>query len=431
MVKSSTVVGALLLGMSVASSAWAEANLVGFDQERIPGQFIVRMKDGSIASRSFFRQAGVTPLHGYSSTPAYLVQADHGQEMDALAVLRNDPEVAFIQANRIFRISKVPNDPNYSSQYHHKNVGSAAAWDISTGDKSVIVGVIDTGVDYNHPDIAPNIWVNPGETGLDAQGRDKRSNKVDDDGNGYVDDFHGWDFVNKDNDPMDDMGHGTHTSGIIGAAGNNATGVAGINWNVSLVGLKVFGASGEGDLDTIVQAVEYANNNGFTITNNSWGGETDKLPTDADEDVLRDAIAAGAAKGYLFVAAAGNSSANNDKKPQIPASYPLANIISVASTGGNDSLSFFSNYGPTTVHIAAPGSNVLSTLPNKKTGAMSGTSMAAPVVTGAAALLKAVHPEFDAAALKERLLETADPIASLKGRLITGARVNVGKALAD
>lgn len=418
-------------GLLAASSALANANLVGFEHDRVPEQFIVRMKDGSLPSRSFFRQAGVTPVHAFTSSPSYLVQVTEGQEWSALEALRNNPEVAFIQANRKIQLFKAPNDSDYSGQYHHKNIASVAAWDITTGDKKVLVGVIDTGIDYNHPDIAPNVWINPGESGVDAQGRDKTSNQVDDDGNGYVDDFRGWDFVNKDNDPFDDNGHGTHTAGIIGAKGNNASYVTGVAWDVSLIGLKIFGRSGGGDTAAAVQAIEYANAMGISITNNSWGGEVEAIPGAEEEDVLREAIAAGAEKGYLFVAAAGNSSSNNDKRPQLPATYDLPNIISVAASGGNDRLAFFSCYGASTVHIAAPGSGILSTVPGRRTSKMSGTSMASPVVAGAAALIKAAHPSWDAAQIKARLLETADPIAALEGRLITGGRLNVAKALAD
>jgi subtilisin family serine protease len=353
-------------------------------------------------------------------------------EANALEALRQNPDVAYIQANRIFKISKTPNDPSYGSQYHHKNIASTAAWEVNTGDKEVVVAVIDTGVNYNHPDLAPNYWTNPGESGLDAKGQDKRSNGVDDDKNGYVDDFRGWNFVKNTNDPMDDHGHGTHCAGVIGAKGNNGMNVVGVNWDVSIVGLKfIDGKTGEGDTEGALKSIEYANKMGIPITSNSWGGQVDSSYDPNEPDALKELIAQGGEQGFLFVAAAGNDSSNNDKKATLPASYDLDNIISVAATGTSDSLAFYSSYGLNTVDIAAPGSNVLSTWLGNRTQKLSGTSMAAPVVAGAAALLKASHPNWTAVEIKTRLLETVDPVSSLKSKILSGGRLNVGRAIAD
>ncbi len=421
-----------LLGVMVSSNLMAEARLVDFEKPHTPNRYIVRMKDDAVTTRSMFRSAGVVAVHSFKSIPAYVVETDDETRADALEALRQNPDVAYVQANRIFSISQVPNDPSYRSQYHHGKINSAAAWDISTGSKEVVVAVIDTGVNYNHPDLAPNYWTNPAESGLDANGKDKRSNGIDDDGNGYVDDYRGWNFVNDSNDPNDDNGHGTHCAGIIGAKGNNGLNVSGVNWNVSIVGLKfIDGKTGQGDTEGAVKAIEYANKMGITITSNSWGGQVDATYDPNEPDILKEVIAAGAAKGYLFVAAAGNDGANNDNKATLPASYNLDNILAVAATGTSDSLASYSSYGLDTVDIAAPGTNILSTWLNRGTNSISGTSMATPVVAGAAALLKAVHPEWTGAEIKARLMETVDPVSALKSRVLSGGRVNIGKALAD
>jgi len=421
-----------LLGVAISGVSFAEARMIDFEKPHRPQRYIVRLKDDASPARSLFRMAGVTPVHSFSSFNAFVVETDKETEASALETLRQNPDVAYIQANRIFKISKAPNDPSYGSQYHHKNISSLAAWEVNTGDKEVVVAVIDTGVNYNHPDLAPNYWTNPGESGLDANGKDKRSNGVDDDANGYVDDFRGWNFVKNNNDPMDDHGHGTHCAGIIGAKGNNGLNVVGVNWDVSIVGLKfIDGKTGEGDTEGALKSIEYANKMGIPVTNNSWGGQVDGTYDPNEPDALKEVIAAAGEQGFLFVAAAGNDGSNNDKKATLPASYDLDNIIAVAATGTTDAMAGFSSYGLTTVDIAAPGSNVLSTWLNKGTQKLSGTSMAAPVVAGAAALLKASHPTWTAKEIKARLLETVDPVSSLKSKILSGGRLNVGRAIAD
>ena len=256
-----------------------------------------------------------------------------------------------------------------------------------------------------------------------------QTNGIDDDGNGYVDDFRGWDFAENDNDPLDDHGHGTHCAGSIGAVGDNGEGITGLNWEVSLVGLRFITASGQGDEADAIEAVEYATMMGFDLTSNSWGGNGEQT----EGDPLYLAIEAAGKAGKLFVAAAGNDGRNTDSRPTLPASYDLPNIISVASSDSRDRMSGFSNYGSETVDIMAPGSGVYSTIKRgwfgNNYGNMSGTSMAAPIVAGAVALLQSYHTEDTAEELKARILEGADSVSAGKGKLKTEGRLNVYNSL--
>jgi subtilisin family serine protease len=353
--------------------------------------------------------------------PSALTDAD----LLAVAAAMNEVEaVEYVHPNSILKIVAVPNDPMFGTQEALNNDGTnglrndadidaVEAWQTTTGSPSVIVGIIDTGIDHTHPDLQDNIWTNPGESGLDSSGKDKRSNGIDDDGNGFIDDFRGWDFVNNDNDPMDDNMHGTHVAGTIGAVGNNGVGISGVNWRVSLVGLKFLSGGGSGTLSDAVRAIEYANMMNIPITNNSWGGG-------GYEATLEAAIKAAGDKGFLFVAAAGNDSNNNDSNPSYPASYKLSNILSVAAVDSGDALASFSNYGATTVHVAAPGVNILSTLPGAQYGRLSGTSMAAPHVTGVAALLKAASSDNNASRIKSRIMGSAESLPQLAGKVVSG-----------
>ena len=333
----------------------------------------------------------------------------------ALERMKRNPMVAYAEPNYIITADVVPNDPRLGELYGMINTGQTGgtadadidaelAWNISRGSRDVIVGVIDTGVDYNHPDLAANIWTNPGEI---------PGNNVDDDNNGFVDDIHGYDFVNNDGDPIDDNGHGTHVSGTIGGVGNNGVGVVGVNWEVTIMGLKFLSASGSGSTQGAVRAVEYANMMAVSLTSNSWGGG-------GFSQTLYDAIAAANVLEIPFVAAAGNNGTNNDTSPHYPSNYDLPNIISVAATDHNDGVASFSNYGAVSVDIAAPGVNILSTQPGNLYQQLSGTSMATPQVAGAAALVKSLFPAIPAAQLKTALMISADQKAVLNP--VTGTR---------
>ncbi|MDF3059312.1 MAG: hypothetical protein K0R17_3527 [Rariglobus sp.] len=333
--------------------------------------------------------------------------------------------VALAEPDFIVHVDTTPNDASFAQLYGLHNTGQTGgtadadidapeAWDITTGSRNVRVGVIDTGIDYTHPDLAANMWTNPGEIA---------GNGIDDDNNGYIDDLHGWDFVNNDANPMDDHYHGTHVAGTIGAVGNNATGVAGVSWQVSLVALKFLSASGSGTTSDAVEAVAYATLLDVDFTSNSWGGGP-------YSQALYDAIAEAGVAGHLFIAAAGNSSQNADVSVHYPGGYNLNNIVCVAATDHNDQLASFSNYGITSVDLAAPGVNTVSTSPGFSYRTLSGTSMATPHVAGAAALLLSVQPGLASPELKAALLNSVDRVPSLSGRVLTEGRLNVASALA-
>jgi len=357
------------------------------------------------------------------------------QTLADLAALKELTGVVEVYPNYKIKKTQIPNDPLFSDQYALKNEGEnrgvadadidgPEAWQVTTGSREVLVGVIDTGIDYNHPDLASNIWMNPGETGLDSQGRNKASNGIDDDGNGYVDDFRGWNFVEDNNDPIDYESHGTHVAGTIGAVGNNAVGIAGVAWNVSLVPLQILDMFGSGEISAAIRAVEYATQMNIPITNNSYGA-LENVPA------FEEAIKANRDAGFLFIAAAGNMNSNNDERPFFPASYPVENIISVASTNKLDKLSSFSNFGTRSVHLAAPGEEILSIQAQGTYWRLSGTSMAAPHVAGAAALIKSIQPNWNYVQIKEKILSSVDVLESESwtNKVSSRGRLNVARAV--
>lgn len=323
----------------------------------------------------------------------------------------------------------IPNDPNFGLNWGLLNIGqkdnkgqlgklgsdigTTMAWTQTTGTKEIVVAVIDTGIDYNHPDLKNNIYTNPNEI---------PGNGIDDDGNGFIDDVHGWNFEKNNNDPMDDNRHGTHCAGTIGADGNNGIGTAGVNWKVSLMPLKFLSASGSGSLSDAVEAVKYATKMNVNVMSNSWGGG-------GFSQAMYDSIKAARQKGILVVAAAGNDGNDNDKYPAYPASYELDNVISVAATDNRDQKSSWSNFGQRKVHLSAPGVGIYSTIPGGGYGTFSGTSMACPHVAGAAALLWSKERKMNYAQIKERLLSTVDPVRTLYRKTVAGGRLNVYNAI--
>ena len=395
--------------------------LVGFD----PGVSVA-------AQRTAIERADATANGRLRRIRAFVVSVPAADRRRALAELRRDPRVRFAEPDAVYRIDTLPNDPLFGQLWGLNNTGQTVksstgtadadidapeAWSTTTGSSSVVVAVIDSGVDWHHPDLAANIWTNPGEScpGCASDG-------VDNDGNGYVDDVHGWDFVNDDNDPFDDHGHGTHVAGTIGASGSNGVGIAGVNWNVQIMPLKFIGANGQGTADDAVRAILYATRMGAVASNNSWGGEE-------FSQALEDAIADADAHGSLFVAAAGNSAKNTDTTPDYPSGFDLPNVLTVGATDQNDVRAWFSNYGKQSVDLAAPGTNIYSTWPGGIYRFSEGTSMAAPHVTGVAALAKAAFPSASAVGLKALILRTVDQNASFAGLSTTGGRLNARAAV--
>jgi subtilisin family serine protease len=342
--------------------------------------------------------------------------------------------VAYAEPDHVVYALGEPDDSSFSKLWGMHNTGQTGgtpdadidaleAWGVTTGSRDILVGVIDTGVDYKHPDLAANMWTNPGESGLDGDGNDKATNGKDDDGNGFVDDVRGWDFCNADNDPFDGHSHGTHCAGTIGGVGNNGIGVAGVCHEVSMVGLKFLSDEGSGAISDGLEAVHYATSIGVRLTSNSWGGG-------GYSSAFYDALVDARDKGILFVAAAGNSGTDNDVSPHYPSSYTCENVIAVAATDHNDGLAYFSCYGPESVDLGAPGVAIYSTLPNAKYGTYSGTSMATPHVAGACALVAALGPTLPASEIKRCILEGVDALGTLSGACVTGGRLNALEALA-
>lgn len=331
-----------------------------------------------------------------------------------------------------FKVStqRIPNDEYFDllwglhNPLNDADIDAPESWDKNTGSSDVIVAVIDTGVDYNHEDLAPNMWTNPGEIA---------GNGLDDDNNGFIDDIYGADFTGDNNgDPMDDHGHGTHCAGTISGVGNNGIGVTGVSWNARIMALKFLNSGGGGYVSDAIEAVIYGMNHGADIMSNSWGGNN-------YSQAMFDAISMANNMGILFVAAAGNRYGSNDHSPYYPQGYLLPNVISVAATDSNDNKAHFSSYGANTVHLGAPGVNIYSSVP---TGScrycssngylyLSGTSMATPHVSGAAALLLARAPSLTATALKSALMDSVDLTPAMTGMTISGGRLNIDNALSN
>jgi subtilisin family serine protease len=300
-------------------------------------------------------------------------------------------------------IEATANDTSYQDLWGLANIGVESVWDLSTAGSRVIA-VIDSGIEHTHEDLSANLWANQTElSGLSG---------VDDDANGYVDDIFGYDFVNDDDDPLDDHGHGTHVAGTIGAVGNNSIGVTGVQWKTQLMALKTLSADGYGTMSDAVAAIEYAIENGASVINASWG-------SGGYSSALDDVIEYAESKGLIFVAAAGNSSKDTDFTPHYPSSLKHGNIISVASITEGDDLSTFSNYGDSSVDLGAPGSSIVSTYIGNSYLSLSGTSMATPHVSGATALLWSEFPERSAQEIIQLILEGARPLSALQSKCVT------------
>ncbi len=386
------------------------------------------------AARTFNAQMGATVLREFTFAAWQHVRLPKGLSVGAAqARYRATPGVVAAQPNYRYTVAATPNDALFAQQYGPQKIQAPLAWDTTTGSAAVVVAIMDTGIRYTHEDLAANMWRNPGETGTDAQGQNKATNGIDDDDNGYVDDVYGIDTANNDSDPTDEYGHGTHVAGIVGAVGNNGVGVAGANWTVRLMALKIFDAAGDGTSATVIAAFDYVvmmkrRGTNVRVTNNSYGGAPE---APAFDQALRAAFDAAGQADILNACAAGNGNSNNDAAAFYPASYDLPSIISVAASDSADARAGFSNYGATTVDLAAPGVSILSTInsSNSAYGNLSGTSMASPLVAGAAALLAAHDGTMSALAIKAALMNSVDVLPQWTGLVVTNGRMNVARAL--
>lgn len=435
------------------------ASIDRFDPESyVPGELIIRFTpepDGRTESRSVRQSrlrntiSGVEITRDLRAAPGMsLLELPANISVEkAISQLTTRRDVLYVEPNfKLQALATIPNDPCFGLLWGLYNTGQTVngvtgtadcdidapeAWDIVTDACDIIVAVIDSGVEYTHPDLAANIWINEAEYNGDPN--------VDDDDNGYTDDIYGYDFYNDDTNPMDDNFHGTHVAGTIGAVGNNNTGVCGVCWDVKIMALKFLNAYGGGNTADAVEAIRYAVDNGADVLNNSWGGG-------AYSQALEEAIEYAEEAGVIFVAAAGNFGTNNDVAPVYPTSYDCDNIISVMATDQNDRKAGFSCYGQTSVDLGAPGVNIFSTFPTTWTPGMQdylfwtgitlstdyefldGTSMAAPHVSGACALLWAANPDWPWTRVREAVINTVDlPYPRLN--CVSGGRLNLNAAM--
>lgn len=454
------VLVALIIQLPFQTGAQSEdARSLSRKAEFVSGELLVRFRSNS--SLALIKAKTVATLSSLAGGRSIQVEIDRFGGSDlvpdlmlvriapeetaaALIALRARDDVLYAEPNYIRRAELAANDTRYGDLYALKNspvsgagISAEAAWDTTTGSHNVVVGIVDTGIDITHLDLKDNIFVNTAEV---------PGNGLDDDNNGFIDDVNGWDFVNQDRTVFDNAAadaHGTHVAGTVGARGNNSLGVVGVNWDVQLMPLKVLGAQGGTDA-SLLEAFNYAKlmrqrGVNLRVLNNSYGGQ-------GFSQSLYDAITELGNAGILFVAAAGNETLNNDFVPTYPASYELPNVISVAaSTSSGQFASSFSNRGAQSVHIAAPGENILSTTPYGFTGTglvpgdtepdgstyslFSGTSMASPHVAGAAALACAAKPSISLQQLRAAVLFSGDENGNFTNLVMMGSRLNANKAV--
>lgn len=421
-----TLVGAFFL-FAAAQAAQPEA---------VPGEYVVKLR----APVSAFTNDMNLLAKGLSSyvkstipsanivvikRPVFELQGS------VLKTLAQNPNVEIVEPNYIYHVNKTPNDPmlgqlwgmvntgQVDSQKHQGvagvDIGAAQAWDIETGNKDAIVAVIDTGIDYNNPDLIDNVWTNEAE----LNGKPG----IDDDGNGVIDDIHGYNAVLNNGDPLDDHGHGSHCSGTIGAKGDDGKGIVGVAWNTRIMAVKFLDSNGSGSLEDAIKAIDYATKMGAKIMSNSWGGG-------GESETLKQAIERANAAGALFIAAAGNDSNDNDANPSYPASYKVPNVLAVAAVDNAGEIADFSSYGKNSVHVGAPGVNILSSTPSGYQS-WSGTSMATPHVSGIAVLVASHEPKLTNLEIRERIITTARPIPALHGKVSSGGIANAYLALTN
>lgn len=449
-----------VLGLAVLSTSAVAKSLQSLEAPFIPGEVLVKVKPGHMGkflAKKSLLGAEVKKEMRLIAGDYLLLKTNNKSTLGLLNDLNSLSEVSFAEPNYIYKAIKTsatvesmllgtvkenqsalaPNDSLYGKLWGLQNTGAnepdrnggysktpgvsgadvdaERAWTLTKGDKKVVVAVIDTGIDYNHPDLKNNMWVNEKEI---------PGNGIDDDNNGYIDDVYGWNAHGNNGNPMDGNDHGTHCAGTIGAEHNNGFGVAGVMADVSLMAVKFLGDDGSGSLADAVEAIDYATKMNVDVMSNSWGGG-------GFSQALEDSIRAAKNKGIVFVAAAGNDSSNNDSRPSYPATYQVENVISVASHTAQDTLSSFSNFGKRTVHVAAPGTNILSTTPRGEYKVFSGTSMATPHVSGIVGLFIAQEGRMDVAELRSRLMATTVPTSAYRKTTVSGGRASAYNFLTD
>ncbi len=405
-----------------------DVDLIAFDSSHeVVGEYVVGISDeASEADLAALAQREGLDLMEVRNADRLAVLVDPaGRERDELlGALSVDVSTSWAEPQFVYRPSGSPNDyGEYMWGLNNTGVNGGlvgadidafGAWEITRG-AGIVVAVIDTGVDTTHPDLVPNLWVNPGEI---------EGNGIDDDGNGYVDDVHGYDFVNRDADPNDIDDHGTHVAGSVAARGDDGYGVPGVAYEAQIMSLKFIDGWRGGLSSQAAEAITYAVNNGAQVINASWGGP-------GQSSAIRNAIAYARSQGVVFVTAAGNEGRNNDFSSSFPANYPLDNIVSVAASDRRDRLADFSNYGEDRVHVAAPGVDIVSTVSGANWTYMDGTSMASPYVAGAAALIRSVAPSLTPAAIRNLLMDSSTPVSALSGLVASGGRIDAFSALSQ
>ncbi len=435
----------------LAATSTDAAKLEGNIGDHVPGEILVRTRPGGFSLQgqsSIAQDFGATILDEFDTNSGGLFKSDEGQFLhlklpvgvtteEAMAALAQDDRVAFAAPNNVYPLPDAIDEPGgfspseagtpndlHKDLYGLNNTGQTGgtadkdidapeAWAVHTGRNQAeggpIIAIIDTGIDYNHPDLAANLWTNPGEIAGDG---------IDNDGNGVIDDVHGYNASDDNGNPMDTQGHGSHVAGTVGAVGNNGEGVVGVNQKANMMAVKIFGANGA-TAAGIIRGIQYASKMGARVANNSWGGG-------GPNEGIKEAFAQ---SPTLHMLSAGNNGIDNDPAARYPGDYDLSNFVRVAATDHNDNLASFSNYAKLTVELAAPGVKTLSTVPGGGYGFKSGTSMATPHVTGAAGLIASFYPEISNEELKARLMEGVDQAPSLKDKTITGGRLNVYNSL--
>jgi len=402
-------------------------------QDSVDGQYLIKYSDGlsEVHADIISEAVGFDNIESISQNDILLGKEGTRRPLDKKTIkdLLAAGIIEIFEPDFVLKASSTPNDSRYGELWGLNNTGGSGgtadvdidapeAWELTTGDSNMVVGVVDTGVLYNHPDLANNMWRNPGEIA---------GNGVDDDGNGVIDDVYGYNAINNTGNPLDDNSHGTHCAGTIAAVGNNSSGVVGVAYGVKIMALKFLSASGSGSTSDAIKAINYAiaqkqKGVNIRVLSNSWGGG-------GNSTSLQNAISQAASNGIMFIAAAGNEGANNDSISTYPANYNVSNVISVAAIDRAGNLASFSNYGSSKVHVAAPGVGILSTVTPNGYASYNGTSMATPHVAGVAALLLSREPNLSVSTVKTRIISSAKPLSSLNGLVQSGGMVSAYRAL--